>query len=149
MMNRRKQREPLASADALLGAASGLAEALLVLCAGNLPRAERQAALAESRWYMQWFKTSGIHVELKDAAGQGVELRREAFPTKAVASITLRSIHAVSLPMVDSLLTKGDESGLQALLARRTALGSAILTLPVTEPGAGDERFGHTRMELC
>ena len=148
-MSRRKRREPLASADALLGAASGLAEALLVLCNNDLPQAERRAALGESRWYTQWFKTSGIHVELKDAAGRGVELRREAFPTKAVASITLRSIHAVSLPMVDSLLTKGDERGIHALLARRTALGSAILTLPVTEPGVGDARFGRTRIEHC
>ena len=148
-MSRRNRREPLASADALLGAASGLAEALLVLCNRDLPQAERRAALGESRWYRQWFKTSGIHVELKDAAGQGVKLRREAFPTKAVASITMRSIHAVSLPMVDSLLTKGDESRLQALLARRTALGSAIVMLPVTEPGAGDARFGRTRIEHC
>ena len=135
-MSRRKQRDPLATVNALLGAAGGLAEALLILCDDDLPRAERHAALRESRWYMQWLKDSGMHVELKDAEGVGVALSRDALPGKAIASITLRSVHVVTFSMVESLRAKGDETGAQALLARHTALGAATITLPVLEPRA-------------
>jgi hypothetical protein len=128
MRSRRK-----AGPDTLSGVVSaghGLTEALSVLCDEQLPGQTRLAALKESWLYLRRLSHSKVVVEMQDALGAPVELKRKTVPAQAIEFIELRSKHVLSWEELKRLTEKERIRTLEQL---RSPLGSAVIRLPIRE----------------
>jgi hypothetical protein len=128
MRSRRK-----AGPDTLSGVVSaghGLTEALSVVCDEQLPEQTRLAAVKESWLYLKRLSHSMVAVEMQDARGGPVELKRKTLPSQAIEFIELRSKHVLSW---EELKRLPDKKRVRTLEQLRSPLGSAVIMLPIRE----------------
>lgn len=127
----KRPSNPLPAAGVM---ATGLAEALDIVCDPDVPEATRLRALQESWEHIDRFRALNYIVELTDAQGGVVSLDRDTLPAQAIASITFRSAHVVTYQMLTAALAQEDPTHLNTLLSRHTSLGAGTLVLPVKAP---------------
>jgi hypothetical protein len=126
--SKRPERPPMTSIAQVIGAASGLSEALSILCDGKESEHERRETLEETWWYLDWFHRSNIAVELKGAEGEILTLQRDTLPSQVVHYVCLRPMHTLSWR---GQLDGQVQDVLNEIEKYRTPLGPSMIVLPV------------------
>ena len=133
---RRAKRPPLRTLCGVDTAGNGLASAVAVVCDARLPEATRLEAVAESCWYLEWLRASGVTAELWSADGKVVALKPGKLPSTPIAHVGLRSTDVLTVQAFWQM----DEQARRQALERRCPLGAGLLILPVQEDSGPIER---------
>jgi hypothetical protein len=122
------ERARMTTIQAVVAAANGLAETLLLVLDRNASKSARRSARYSAGHYLEWFRRSGITVMFTDGAGRHLKTRPGKYP-QTIGYIALRSSYV--LTRLGLLYGRG-HPGLR--IEEMSPLGQMGLVVPLYEP---------------